>query len=410
MNALVFGITGQDGSYLTELLLNKNYKVYGVSRHVSVPTYERISHLQRQGGLELLEGDITDQASVARIIRYVKPDEVYNLAAQSHVGVSFNEPAHTFAVTAGGCLNILEGIRNEHPKAKFYQASSSEMFGNSFSTRYKTDKPLVITNVNGIEMEQFAVEKYQNEETPLSPRSPYAIAKTAAHHFTRLYRISYGIFTCSGMLFNHESERRGENFVSRKITRYLGELIANCTLEFPNKRYLAPEKKAELDNEHEDPYFCHIRKDWKKIIYHRHLLSAYPKLKLGNVKASRDWGHAEDYVRAMWLMMQQDTPDDYVIGTGVTHTVEDFLNLSFGALGLRWEDYVVIDPNLYRPADVTYLKCDYSKAKTKLGWTPEVDFESLVSRMLYNDIGISFGQRLERPIIQEVENGRISTR
>lgn len=409
MNALIFGITGQDGSYLTELLLSKGYKVYGVSRHVSVPTNQRIIHLQRKvdGQFELLEGDITDQASVARIVRYVKPDEVYNLAAQSHVGVSFNEPAHTFSVTAGGCLNILESIRNEWKKAKFYQASSSEMFGNSFSTRTKIDIPVNSDELH--EDEPNVVEKYQDELTPLAPRSPYAIAKTAAHNFTKLYRVSYGIFTCSGILFNHESERRGENFVSRKITRYLGELIANCTLEYPGYRYLHNEDKIRLDKE-EDVYRQYTRRDWKKIIYHRHLLSAYPKLKLGNIQSSRDWGHAEDYVRAMWLMMQQDTPDDYVIGTGVSHTVEDFLNLSFGALGLAWKDFVVIDPNLYRPADVSYLKCDCSKAKNKFGWEPKVDFKTLVERMLYYDIGESFGQRLERPIIQELEISGLSTR
>lgn len=322
--ALIFGITGQDGSYLADLLLEKGYKVYGVSRRVSVPTDLRIKHLEKNTFFDIIQGDITDQSSVARIIKLTEPQEIYNLAAQSHVGISFNEPCHTWDVTGKGCLNILEGIRNSSNLllAKFYQASSSEMFGSSF------------TDTNG--------RRFQFENTLFMPQSPYAVAKLAAHHLTRLYRYSYKLFACSGILFNHESPRRGENFVTRKITKYIGSLIA-----------------------HGD-----------KI----------GKLKLGNINSYRDWGHAKDYVYAMWLMLQHDKPDDYVVSTGETHSVKDFLEKAFNCVKLSWTDFVEIDENLYRPAEVDYLRGDSSKARNILNWSPKYSFDDLVKEMVMNDV------------------------
>jgi GDPmannose 4,6-dehydratase len=342
MKAIIFGITGQDGSYLAELLLEKGYEVVGITRRVSVPTLNRINHILPK--IKIVEGDITDAFSVSNVIKEEAPDEIYNLAAQSHVGTSFKQPSLTWDVTAGGVLNILEAIRYSGRKdsIKFYQASSSEMFGKNYNLR-----------------EGFAeMIKYQDEKTPFAPQSPYAIAKLAAHHLVRNYRDSYGIFACSGILFNHESERRGEKFVTRKITKWIGEFLA-----------------SGMDKE-------------------------FPALRLGNLDAKRDWGHAEDYVRGMWQMVQHETPNDYVVATGETYSVRQFLDVAFKHIGIEdWQDLVVIDPEFYRPAEVDYLLGIPAKAKRVLGWEPQISFEQLVERMVDSDVEEA---RLQRPDLQRL--------
>lgn len=342
MKAIIFGITGQDGSYLAELLLKKGYEVVGITRRVSVPTLDRITHILPK--IKIIEGDITDAFSVSNVIKEEDPDEIYNLAAQSHVGTSFKQPSLTWDVTAGGVLNILEAIRysGKKDRIKFYQASSSEMFGKNYNIR------------EGLA----SMIKYQDENTPFVPQSPYAIAKLAAHHLVRNYRESYGIFGCSGILFNHESERRGEKFVTRKITKWIGEFVA-----------------SGMDKE-------------------------FPALRLGNLDAKRDWGHAEDYVRGMWEMLQHETPDDYVVATGETHSVREFLDIAFSHIGIDdWDDLVVIDPEFYRPAEVDYLLGIPAKAKRVLEWAPRISFQQLVERMVDSDVE---AERLQRPDLQRV--------
>jgi len=324
--AFITGTTGQDGSYLSEFLLDKGYKVYGLIRRSSVDTRERIIHILDNPNFELIEGDITDASCMHRIISGVKPDEVYNLAAMSHVKTSFDQPITTCQIDAVGPLNILEAIRQSSPHSKFYQASTSELYGD--------------TDVAP-----------QNEGTPFNPNSPYAIAKLYAHHMVGLYRRAYGIFACAGILFNHESERRGETFVTRKITRYV----------------------ATLQN-WMDTHDGHPIKD----------VDVRP-LSLGNIEAKRDWSHAEDMVKGMWLMMQHSEPDDYVLGYGETHTVREFLQIAFGSIGLDYKDYVVIDPKFYRPVDVNLLHADPSKAARVLGWKPTICLGELVDRMVTHD-------------------------
>ncbi len=337
--ALVTGITGQDGSYLAELLLGLGYVVCGISRRVSVPNNERIRHLLDHPKFSVVEGDVTDALFVDRTIRSFRPDEVYNLAAQSFVGTSFDEPSHTFNVCFNGCLNCLESIRGlpESERPRFYQASTSEMFGAAKSVRSG-----FASSIDGGMIETH----FQDESTPMLPCSPYAVAKLAAHNMVALYRKSYGLHASSGILFNHESERRGEQFVTRKITKYLGRGFGFAS------------KPAQE-----------------------------PMLKLGNLDACRDWGHAEDYVRAMYLMLQQGIPDDYVIATGVTHSVRDFVKRAFAEVtDFPYEDHVEIDPALKRPCEVPMLLGDASKARRVLGWEPKVTFEQLVSRMVDHDL------------------------
>ena len=380
MKAVIFGITGQDGSYLAELLLEKGYEVVGITRRVSVDTLQRISHILPQ--IKIVEGDITDAFNVSNIIKEEMPDEIYNLAAQSHVGTSFKQPSLTWDVTAGGVLNILEAIRYSGKKEsmKFYQASSSEMFGKNYTSMRvpsrALDKVLGSIFLENTNAENVTEEKkYQNEETPFMPQSPYAIAKLAAHHLVRNYRDSYGIFACSGILFNHESERRGEKFVTRKITKWIGEFV---TWMQENKGFI--DLSSQKDNillKDEDTLHGGIGDV-------RH---SFPKLRLGNLDARRDWGHAQDYVDAMWLMLQQENPDDYVVATGKTYSVREFLDIAFKHIQIRdWEDYVVIDPEFYRPAEVDYLLGVPTKAKKSLGWSPEISFKKLVKRMVESDI------------------------
>jgi len=324
--AIIFGITGQDGSHLADLLLLKDYYVVGVSRRASTDNTQRIKHILSNESFELVEGDITDAHSVINILKkHGDVDEIYNLAAQSHVAVSFKQPALTWDITGKGCLNILQSIVDLGINARFYQASSSEMYGKHYD----------ITR-EGV--------KYQNEETKFMPQSPYAIAKSAAHHMTRLFREAYGLHASAGILFNHEGERRGETFVTRKITKWIGDWVKSGR----------------------DPNF--------------------PKLRLGNLEAFRDWGYAGDYVEAMWMMLQQDSPQDYVICTGETHTIREFLDVAFSYVNVdNWSELVIQDPEFYRPAEVDYLRGDCSKANTVLGWTPRHSFQDLVKIMIDSD-------------------------
>jgi len=324
--ALITGTTGQDGSYLAELLLDKGYTVHGLIRRSSVDTTERIAHFQHHPHFELIEGDITDAACMHRLISGIQPDEVYNLAAMSHVGVSFDQPITTCQIDAMGPLYILEAIRQSSPKTKFYQASTSELFGNTSIAP-------------------------QNENTPMVPNSPYAVAKLYAHQLTGLYRRAYGIFACAGILFNHESPRRGEAFVTRKITRYVAMLRKWMDI------HGGPPKIA-VD---------------------------FAPLFMGNIEAKRDWSHAEDMVRGMWMMMQQDKPDDYVLGSGETHSVKEFLDIAFRTIGLDYRNYIVIDPKFYRPVDVNLLLADSTKAKTVLGWELTIGFGEMIDCMIQSD-------------------------
>lgn len=319
--ALVTGVTGQDGSYLSDLLLEKEYKVVGLHRRSSTNNTVRISHLLHNPNFLLEEFDLTDPSGCNRIIDHYQPHEFYNLGAQSHVGTSFKQPSTTIEINTTGVVNVLESIRNLSPHTKFYQASTSEMFGRNYTVKDNT--------------------KVQDENTAMLPQSPYGVAKLASHHMVQIYRSAYNLFSCSGILFNHESPRRGENFVTRKITKYIGRVVRGETNE---------------------------------------------RLSLGNLDAFRDWGHAKDYVRAMWLMLQRDTPQDYVIATGSTYSVRDFLNLAFGSVNLDPKDYVNIDPDLFRPAEVDYLKGDSSKARNELGWNNDISFKDLVTDMIQNDI------------------------
>jgi len=318
--ALITGITGQDGSYLAEFLLHKGYEVHGIIRRASTFNTRRLDHLYRdphvQNGqaLYLHYGDISNSGNLSDIIGEVQPAEIYHLAAQSHVRVSFDLPDYTGDVTGLSTVRILEAIRRAKPDVRFYQASSSEMFGSA--------------------------PPPQNELTPFQPQSPYAAAKLYAYHITCNYRDAYGLFACNGILFNHESPRRGETFVTRKITRAVAAIVAGR-------------------QEH---------------------------LYLGNLEAKRDWGYAPEYVEAMWLMLQQEEPDDFVIGTGESHTVRDFLEEAFGYVELDWRDHVRIDPRYYRPTEVDYLLADPSRAKRALGWEPKVRFRELVQIMLDADL------------------------
>jgi len=372
--ALVTGVTGQDGSYLVELLLEKNYEVVGLKRRTSTNTEDRISHINSKD-FSIVECEISDSGSVYSVVEKHQPHEVYNLAAQSHVKTSFDQADYTFQVNTIGVINFLEAIKRFSPSSRFYQASTSEMFGKNYDTYF----PMIADAKNS------PVEpvKFQDEDTVFQPQSPYAAAKLASHNLVRIYREGYGLFGCCGILFNHESERRGENFVTRKITKWIGD-------------FLRWEKKNTLHqlSRHEQkktPRFI-IGEDTISVPTERMYIDmmrtpSFPKLRLGNVDAYRDWGHAEDYVNAMWLMMQEEKPEDYVISTGETYSVRDFLRIAFEQSGLgNYESYFVVDPEFYRPAEVEYLRGNPSKAEDKLGWQREVNFTELVRRMVESDI------------------------
>jgi GDPmannose 4,6-dehydratase len=313
--ALITGITGQDGSYLAEFLLEQGYEVIGMVRRTSTVNFNRIEHIQEE--IELVSGDLLDQGSLMSIIREHRPDEVYNLAAQSFVPTSWEQPVFTGGVTALGVTRVLEAIRTVAPETRFYQASSSEMFGK-------------------------VREVPQNEGTPFYPRSPYGVAKVYGHWITVNYRESYDLFACSGILFNHESPRRGLEFVTRKTTYGVAKI------------------KLGLADE----------------------------LRLGNLDSKRDWGFAGDYVRAMWLMLQQEEPDDYVVGTGETHSIQELCEAAFGYVDLDWREYVKQDPRFMRPAEVDLLVSDPSEAQRVLGWEPKVDFRELIAMMVEADIAL----------------------
>ncbi len=325
--ALITGITGQDGSYLTELLLKKGYEVWGIIRRSSSFHTGRIDHLYKdpheQPKLKLVYGDLTDGANLSTIINDIKPDEVYNLGAQSHVRVSFDMPIYTVNADALGTLRLLEAIRSSNRPVKFYQASSSEMYGK-------------------------VTEIPQTEKTPFYPRSPYACAKAYSFWQTLNYREAYSLFACNGILFNHESPRRGETFVTRKITRAVTRI--KCGLQ--------------------------------------------DRLYLGNLDAKRDWGFAGDYVEAMWMMLQQDKPDDYVIATGESHSVKEFVEEVFSHLDLDWQKYVEIDPRYFRPSEVDFLQGDASKAKKTLGWEPKITFKELAKLMTDADMKIAMEEKI----------------
>jgi len=311
--ALITGITGQDGSYLAEFLLEKGYQVSGVVRRVSEENSKRIAHIKDR--LHLVQGDLLDQSSLAEALGETRPDEVYNLAAQSFVPTSWNQPLLTGEFTALGVTRLLEAVRRFNPQIRFYQASTSEMFGK--------------VRINP-----------QNEHTPFYPRSPYGVAKVYGHWITINYRESYGLFACSGILFNHESPRRGLEFLTRKVSDGVARI----------KLHLAKE------------------------------------LRLGNLEARRDWGFAGDYVQAMWLMLQQDEPGDYVVGMGETHSVKEFVETAFAAVNLDWREYVVVDPQFFRPAEVDHLCADATKARRVLRWEPKVSFRELVHMMVKADL------------------------
>lgn len=334
--ALITGITGQDGSYLTELLLDKGYEVFGIIRRSSSFNTDRIDHLYQDphepgARLRMFYGDLNDSSSLNTILRSTEPDEIYNLGAQSHVRVSFDVPEYTAEVTGLGTVRILEAIRDTGIKPKFYQASSSELFGR-------------------------VREVPQTELTPFHPRSPYGCAKAYAYHITVNYRESYGLFACNGILFNHESERRGETFVSRKITRAVTRIK----------------------------------------------LGLQDKLFLGNLDARRDWGYARDYVEAMWLMLQAGEPDDFVIATGENHSVREFLDEAFGYLDLDWKEFVEADPRYYRPAEVDLLLGDASKARRVLGWEPKVGFKDLVRLMVDHDLELARMESVRKSVGQQM--------
>ena len=329
--AFVTGITGQDGHYLSKLLLEKGYEVHGTIRRSSLFNTSRIDEFisshKEDGRYNLYYSDLTDSSSLNNLINNIDPDEIYNLAAQSHVAVSFKNPMYTTSVGNNGTLTILETLRNIEKEVRFYQASSSEMFG-------------------GLE------EKILNEESILDPKSPYAASKVFSHNITKLYRESYGIFAVNGILFNHESPHRGETFVTRKITRAVARIS----------------------------------------------LGIQDKLTLGNLEASRDWGFAGDYVLGMWMMLQHDTPEDWVLATGETHKVKDFLEKAFKYVNLNWEDYVVTSKEYFRPNEVNYLLGDPSKAKKELNWKPEVSFDDLVKMMIESDLLLA---RREQVLLKE---------
>jgi len=358
MKAIITGITGQDGSHLADLLLEKGYEVVGITRRTSTDNTIRIKHILNHPNFKLVSGDITDVSSIISILEKHSDNmqtEFYNLGAQSHVAESFKQPGATWDITGKGALNILQSIVDLDMKhVRFYQASSSEMFGASCDTDTNPSQKIG------------KMERYQDEDTKFLPQSPYAIAKCAAHYMTRLFREGYGLHASAGILFNHEGPRRGDTFVTRKITKWIGDF----------KRWL-----DKMDVRHTDL----LMRDGDRLFASGEQYS-FPKLRLGNLEEFRDWGYAGDYVEGMWMMLQQKDPDDYVICTGETHTIREFLDVAFEHIDIKdWTHYVVVDPEFYRPAEVDYLRGRNTKAKEKLGWTPKHSFKDLVKLMVDHD-------------------------
>jgi GDPmannose 4,6-dehydratase len=365
--AIVTGVTGQDGSYLSEFLLDKGYEVIGVARRSSTDTHlYRIEGLIGREGFKVVQGDVTDEGNMFSLLAEYQPDEFYNLAAQSHVKTSFEQPVLTYRVNALGVLNILEAIRHRSPHTRFYQASTSEMFGRSYSAEIPVHEFDILEHFN---KDEYSIEQlhkdhgddviaFQGENTPFEPQSPYSVAKAAAHYNVQLYRRAYGLHASCGILFNHESERRGELFVTRKITKWVGEFVTWLD-------------NRDIDLIDED--FIHVGCD------------KFPKLMLGTLDSKRDWGHAADYVRAMWTVLQQDEPDDYVVSMMETHSVRDFLTEAFGHIGMNYDAFVGQDPRFMRPAEVSYLLGNSNKFRETTDWEPEITFKQLVQRMVDHD-------------------------
>ena len=369
MTALIFGVTGQMGFYLSQLLLSLNYKVIGVARRTSVDNTIRLKPFLDNPNFVLEQGDVTDAGSVFRIVNQHQANKVFNLAAQSHVKVSFDEPQHTAEVNLVGVLNILEAIRLFSPHSRFVQCSTSEMFGSSYSTKYIRREGYIADDLFSASTpsrmaerfnEKYEEIRFQDERTPFLPNSPYAVAKVGANHACRLYRESYGLYTSSGILFNYESEHRGETFVTRKISKYVASL------------------KRHLD-------FC--RKSWHEVFFN------HPPLCLGNLDAKRDWGYAGDTAKALYLLSEQSgKPEDFVVATGETHSVREFLTEAFALIGVSdWTPYVEINQKFCRPCEVPYLRGESTRIQEKLGWTPSVSFKQLVRIMVEHDCGCKLG-------------------
>lgn len=342
--SMLTGAEGQDSSWLADFLLQKDYKVYAVKRRSSTDNPWRIEHLLNNPDYVLLEGELTDACSINNLIGKIKPDELYNCGAMSMVATSFEQPAYTFDVNARGVIYILEAIRNLSPKTKLYQCSTSEMFGSNY------------TEENG--------ERFQDERTPYMANSPYALSKLAAHYSIDLYRKSYGLFCCAGIIFNHGGCRRSEEFVTRKVTKWIGELMKWCGNESP-------------------PFSLYNFSDE----YIHYSGRTFPKLRLGNLDTYRDFSDARDVVRAMWIMLQRDKPEDFVIGSGITRSIREFCSSAFDVVGIQdWEKFVYIDPQFFRPCDVEFLRAKTTKANKELGWYPEISFEQMVKEMVEADI------------------------
>lgn len=337
---IITGVSGQVGSFAADYFLELGYRVYGFKRRTSSDNEDNIKHLKNEKNFEIIQGDLTDSTSILSAVKLIKPDILENYGAMSHVGVSFSEPVHTMYATGISALNCLEAIRTESPHTHMVQSSSSEMYGSAYDERI----------VDG------SVEKYQNELTSMQPVSPYAIAKLAAHHYVKLYRKSYNLFACSSIAHNHESYRRSTSFVTRKITYYVGGLIKACSTG-----------KSQTDD---------------SFIYDESKLFAYPKLRLGCLTTFRDWSHAKDIVHANYLMATHHTPDDFLISSGTSRSVENFLAYVFKLVGLDWHNFVVQDPSLMRPCEVEFLRGDSSKIREVLNWKPRYTFEMLVEEML----------------------------
>lgn len=345
--AIIFGVTGQDGSYLSELLLEKDYKVIGVKRRSSTNTTYRLENVISNQNFDLIEGDITDSSSTNYLIQKCKPNEIFNLAAQSHVHTSFQQPFYTFQVNALGVANILEAVKCFSSNSKVYQASTSELWGSNYSI----DK-------RGV--------KYQDENTSFSPNSPYAVSKLAAHELVNIYRNSYNIFACAGIIHNHESPRRGEEFVTRKITKWIADFVHW-------QEHVGMPESLSFDR--------------NTIFPTSNFLYVFPKLRLGNLNAIRDWSHAKDMVRGMWLMLQQSIPKDYAFCSGIGRSIYEFLDCAFSYIDVcNWDDYIVIDQKFYRPYDVGFLQGRYDLAKKELNWEPQINFKDLVYEMVESDI------------------------
>lgn len=435
--ALITGITGQDASYLAEFLLEKDYKVVGLKRRTSSPNYENIAAILDHPNFEIATGDITDYVSVSGLIAEHRPDEIYNLAAQSFVKASFDQPVHTFDVDCLGVLNLLESIRQSPRKdeIRFYQASTSEMFGKQYDERtYSVINPdhpdnkitplekhppgekfdIMKKSSNGVFSSAYNLssdginfnaqtywhksEKYQDEETRFVPQSPYGIAKLAAHHLVRLYRDSYKVQGACGILFNHESPRRGKDFVTRKITDYIGQLVSECTIRGTGlgNSSVGPNGESgisgysgctakQIAEEGVDGTFFEYN-GISPYSWVPHLARNFPKLALGNLDAVRDWGHAQDFVEAQYLILQQRYLADFVICTGESHSVREFCDIAFKKVGLNYKDFVVVDPKFYRPSEVDHLHGDCTKAKNQLRWKPRHTFADLVTEMVEADI------------------------